>query len=74
MGVPLFGTLEVAGPEEYRLDDLTAKLLAAGGDARSVVTDPRARLFAAEVGKRALLPEPRARIGHTTFSAWLARR
>ncbi|MGW1798791.1 SDR family oxidoreductase [Streptomyces sp. NPDC001984] len=74
VGLPLFGTLEVAGPEEYRLDDLTAKLLAAKGDARSVVTDARARLFAAEVGRRALLPEPGANIGHTTFSAWLAQR
>ncbi|MCX4766776.1 SDR family oxidoreductase [Streptomyces sp. NBC_01275] len=74
VGLPLLGTLEVAGPEEYRLDDLTAKLLAAKGDARSVVTDARARLLAAEVGKRALLPGPGTHIGHTTFSAWLAQR
>ncbi|MER5428416.1 NAD-dependent epimerase/dehydratase family protein [Streptomyces sp. NPDC002588] len=74
VGLPLLGRLEVAGPEEYRLDDLTAKLLAAKGDATSVVSDPHARLFAAQVGKRALLPEPGAHICHTTFSAWLAQR
>ncbi|MFE2966873.1 hypothetical protein ACFXKC_25020 [Streptomyces sp. NPDC059340] len=31
VGGPLFGVLEVAGPEEYHLDELTAKLLAARG-------------------------------------------
>ncbi|SFF80483.1 hypothetical protein [Streptomyces mirabilis] len=30
VGVPLFAVLEVAGPEEYHHDELTAKLLAAG--------------------------------------------
>jgi uncharacterized protein YbjT (DUF2867 family) len=74
VGVPLLGTNEVAGPEEYHLDDLMAKLLAANGDTRSVITDVRARLFAAQVGKGALLPEPGAHIGHTTFSTWLAQR
>ncbi|MGW2936967.1 SDR family oxidoreductase [Streptomyces sp. NPDC001156] len=74
VGVPLLGTHEVAGPEEYHLDDLMAKLLAADGDDRSVVTDVRARLFAALVGKGALLPEPGAHIGPTTFSTWLAQR
>lgn len=74
VGLPLLGTLEVVGPEEYRLDELTAKLLAAKGDATSVVPDARARLLAAPVGKRALLPEPGAHVGHTTLSAWLAHR
>ncbi|MGW1498730.1 hypothetical protein ACWCQW_09180 [Streptomyces mirabilis] len=30
VGVPLFGVLEVAGPAKYHLDELTAKLPAAG--------------------------------------------
>ncbi|MFD0508536.1 SDR family oxidoreductase [Streptomyces chiangmaiensis] len=74
MGLPRFGALEMAGPEEYRLDDLMAKLLAANGDARSVVTDAHARLFAAPLGKGSLLPEPGAHTCHTTFSMWLAQR
>ncbi|MHA5053195.1 SDR family oxidoreductase [Streptomyces sp. SD15] len=74
VGLPLFGTLEVAGPEEYRLDDLAAKLLAARGDTRDVVTDARAGLFAAELKEPTLLPDPHAHIGHTTFSEWLAQR
>ncbi|MDO0930503.1 NAD(P)H-binding protein [Streptomyces sp. DG2A-72] len=74
VGVPLFGTLEVAGPEEHRLDDLTAKLLAARGDMREVVADTHAPFFGAEVGERTLLPAPDAHLGHETFAQWLARR
>ncbi|MDT0394869.1 MULTISPECIES: NAD(P)H-binding protein [Streptomyces] len=74
VGLPLFGTLEVAGPEEFRLDELTAKLLAARGDVRDVVTDPGARLFGARIEERTLLPQSPARVGHETFTRWLARR
>lgn len=74
VGLPLFGTLEVASPEEFRLDELTAKLLAARGDVRDVVTDPGARLFGARIEERTLLPRSPARVGHETFTRWLARR
>lgn len=74
VGVPLFGVLEVAGPEEHRLDDLTAKLLAARGYLRTVVPDTHTPFFGATLGQRALLPGAQARLGHETFSDWLARR
>ncbi|WP_128381541.1 SDR family oxidoreductase [Streptomyces cavernae] len=71
--LPLFGTLEVAGPEEHHLDDLTAQVLAARHDKRVVVTDVHARYFGAQLGKGALLPGADARFGHTTFTEWLAQ-
>jgi uncharacterized protein YbjT (DUF2867 family) len=37
VGVTLFGILEVAGPDEGRLDELTEKLLAAQGEKRAVI-------------------------------------
>ncbi|MCQ4207679.1 SDR family oxidoreductase [Streptomyces longispororuber] len=74
VGLPLFGVLETAGPEEYRLDELTAKLLAARGDLRGVVTDPRAPFFGALLAERSLLPGPSPRSGHETVDRWLARR
>ncbi|WP_328890920.1 SDR family oxidoreductase [Streptomyces sp. NBC_00316] len=74
VGVPLFGALEVAGPEEYRLDVLTAKLLAARGDLRGVIADPRAPFFGAVLGERALLPGPAAHLGDRTLARWLERR
>ncbi|AWW36560.1 MULTISPECIES: SDR family oxidoreductase [Streptomyces] len=74
VGLPLFGTLEVAGPEEHRLDDLAAKLLAARGDARCVIADGRAGLLAAEAAEHGLLPQPGAHFGRTTFGTWLTQR
>lgn len=58
VGVPLFGVLEVAGPEEHRLDDLTIKPLATRGCLRDVVSDARTPFFGAVLGQRSLLPEP----------------
>lgn len=74
VGLPLFGVLEIVGPEEYRVDDLAAKLLAARGDLRNVVTDARAPFFGATVGERSLLPRTTAHSGHETLTQWLGRR
>jgi uncharacterized protein YbjT (DUF2867 family) len=69
VGLPLFGTLDVVGPEEYRLDDLAVKVLAARRDTRIVVIDEHAGLFGDEFEERALL-----HVAHTPFSKWLAQR
>ncbi|MGW3243961.1 SDR family oxidoreductase [Streptomyces sp. NPDC001070] len=74
VGVPLFDTLEIAGPDEHRLDELTARLLAARGDTRDVITDPHAWFFGAELQQRTLLPGAHARVGSTTFGEWLTQR
>jgi hypothetical protein len=74
VGLPLFGVLEVAGPEVHHLDDLTAKLLAARGYMPDVVSDAHTPFFGATLGQRALLPGADAHLGHETFSEWLARR
>ncbi|WP_171107955.1 MULTISPECIES: NAD(P)H-binding protein [unclassified Streptomyces] len=73
VGLPRFSTLEVAGPEERRLDELTAEVLAARHDKRVVVTDAHARYFGAELRERALLPGADAHVGHVTFTEWLAQ-
>ncbi|MFS4091030.1 SDR family oxidoreductase [Streptomyces sp. AF1A] len=71
VGLPLCGVLEVAGPQEHRLDDLTGKLLAARGRMREVVADAHAPFFGVVLGERTLLPGANARLGHTTFAQWL---
>ncbi len=71
--VPLFGIIEIAGPEEFRLDELTAKLLAARGEPRIVVPDTHAPFFGAVPGQRTLLPGAGAHVGHETFAHWIAR-
>src|SRR5262249_18069548 len=42
-GEPLNGTVEIAGPEPIRMDELARRYLAATRDARTVMTDPDAR-------------------------------
>jgi uncharacterized protein YbjT (DUF2867 family) len=73
-GSPLNGTIEVAGPEQFRLDELLRRVLAARNDPREVVTDARARYFNATLGERTLLPGDGARIGTTNLSEWLSRQ
>jgi uncharacterized protein YbjT (DUF2867 family) len=73
VGSPVNGTVEVGGPEKFRLDDLIRRDLAAHKDPREVVTDPHARYYGAEVSERTLVPGDDARLGETRFEDWLRR-
>lgn len=70
---PLNGTVEVAGPEPIRQDDLVRQFLKATGDALTVVTDPKALYFGIAVDDRSLTPGDNPRLGPTRFADWLAR-
>src|SRR5438045_992569 len=70
---PLNGTVDLAGPEPIRQDDLVRQFLKATGDARMVITDPRARYFGIEVNDQSLTPGDRPRLGPTRFEDWLSR-
>ena len=69
---PAEGVIEVAGPEQFRLDELIHQGLAAKGDQRTVVADPKARYFGADLQERTLLPTNAVHLGETRFSDWLA--
>src|SRR5215470_6799171 len=71
VGAPVNGTLEVAGPQQFRFDELIRKGLAAYKDPREVVADPHARYFGAELGERSLIPWGDARLGDIRFGEWL---
>jgi uncharacterized protein YbjT (DUF2867 family) len=71
MGTPLNATVEVAGPEQFGLDELIRKGLSFQGDPREVVTDPTARYFNALLEDRELLPGSEATIYDTRFEEWL---
>jgi uncharacterized protein YbjT (DUF2867 family) len=71
VGPPLNGTVEIAGPEQFRLDELTRSLLKAQDDPREVVTDPQARYFGIAPSERTLLPGTDARIAETRLEDWL---
>jgi uncharacterized protein YbjT (DUF2867 family) len=73
VGAPLGGVVEIGGPEQFRLDELVRRSLAARNDPREVVADPQGRYFGIEIKERTLLPENNARLGTTRFENWLTR-
>jgi len=70
-GEPLNGTVEVAGPEQFRLSDLAMEVLTAYEDSRRLVADPKALYFGAELDDQSLLPGRDARICALRFEDWL---
>ena len=72
-GSPVNGIVEVAGPEQYRLDELIREDLSARHDPRQVVVDPDARYFGARLTETSLMPGAEAQLGHTRFGDWLRR-
>jgi uncharacterized protein YbjT (DUF2867 family) len=71
---PLNGTLEVAGPEPIRQDDLVRQFLKATGDARTVIADPQALYYGIAVNDQSLTPGEHPRLGSTRFADWLGRK
>lgn len=69
-GSPLGGTLDLAGPDTYPLDELGRITLTAKGDKRSVTTDDTAGMFAAVHGD-VLTAGNGARIAPTHYTDWL---
>jgi uncharacterized protein YbjT (DUF2867 family) len=70
---PVNGTVEIAGPEPFRLDELIRLRLAQLNDPRKVVTDPDARYSGAKVDERTLVPGEGARLGETRFETWVTQ-
>jgi len=68
---PVNGTVDVAGPQQFRFDDLIRQGLSARNDPRTVVADPHARYFGAELGERSLIPAGEARLGEIRLKEWL---
>jgi acylglycerol lipase len=73
VGPPVRGTVEIAGPEQFRLDELVQRRLAELKDSRQVIADSDAPYSGAKVSLKTLLPETTARLGETRFETWLAR-
>jgi uncharacterized protein YbjT (DUF2867 family) len=71
LGPPLNGIVEVAGPQQFRLDELVRTTLHERHDSRDVVTDPHAPYFGAELHERTLVPAADARLAETRFDHWL---
>jgi uncharacterized protein YbjT (DUF2867 family) len=70
---PVNGIVELAGPEQFRLDELARRVLSANNDPRPVTADAHARYFGAELDDHSLTPESNARIAPTRFEDWLSQ-
>ena len=71
MGTPVNGVVEIAGPQQFRLDDLIRRGLSERHDPREVIADPEARYFGAKLGERTLVPGGDATLGETRLEDWL---
>jgi len=71
VSAPVNGIIEVAGPDQFRLDDLIRTALSARHDPRQVIADPAAPYYGATLTERMLVPESGASLGETHFSDWL---
>jgi uncharacterized protein YbjT (DUF2867 family) len=68
---PEKGTVEIGGPEQFRLDELARRDLAARQDPREVISDPHAGYVGIAVSERALVPGDNAQLGEAHFEDWL---
>jgi uncharacterized protein YbjT (DUF2867 family) len=73
VGTPLNGTIDVAGPQRFRFDELIRQDLTLRNDPRKVVVDPHARYFGAELGESSLIPAGEARLGEIRFEDWIRK-
>jgi uncharacterized protein YbjT (DUF2867 family) len=73
VGQPVNGIIEIGGPEQFRLDELVRRRLAALKDPREVIADPNALYSGAKLSERTLLPGNNARLGTTRFETWLTQ-
>ena len=70
---PVNGIVELAGPEQFRFDELARRVLNAKNDPRPVIADIHARYFGSELTDDSLTPGSNARIAPTRFEEWLSR-
>jgi uncharacterized protein YbjT (DUF2867 family) len=74
IGQPVNGIVEIAGPEQFRVDELVRRRLASLKDPREVIADPNARYSGAKLSEKTLLPGKNARLGETRFETWLTQQ
>jgi uncharacterized protein YbjT (DUF2867 family) len=73
VGTPVNGIVEVAGPQQFRLDEFIRQGLRFRSDPRTVVAEAAAGYFGVEVDDRTLVPGKDARLGEIRFEDWLVQ-
>lgn len=70
VGRPVNGIIEIAGPQQFHLDELVRNTLREQHDPREVITDPHAPYYGAELHMRSLVPAAGAHLAETRFGQW----
>ncbi|MGH2664742.1 SDR family oxidoreductase [Flavobacterium sp.] len=73
-GTPINGTIEIAGPEQFRLDELVRKFFGLTHSTQEVVTDVHARYFGAALNDKTLVPGDNPRIGSIRYEDWFKKQ
>jgi len=68
---PVNGTIEIAGPDTFTMDEPVRRVLEHDHDTRTVIADPQAPYFGIKVAEKALVPGPNPRLGSIKFDWWL---
>jgi uncharacterized protein YbjT (DUF2867 family) len=71
LGQPMNSMVEIAGPKQFRVDELVRRRLASLKDPREVIVDPNARYSGAKISEKTLVPGHNAQLGETRFETWL---
>jgi uncharacterized protein YbjT (DUF2867 family) len=74
VGNPSYSVIEIAGPEQFRFDELLRRALTAKKDSRQVIADPKATYFGATLSERSLVPNEGARLGEITLEMYLKQK
>ena len=73
LGAPANGIVEIGGPDKAPMAEWVQRFLAAIGDTRKVIADPKAPYFGAVLEPGTLLPGDGARLGKQDFKTWFAQ-
>jgi uncharacterized protein YbjT (DUF2867 family) len=73
VGQPVDGIVEIAGPQQFCVDELVRRRLVSLKDPREVIADPNALYSGAKISERTLLPGNNARLGEIRFETWLTQ-
>jgi uncharacterized protein YbjT (DUF2867 family) len=73
VGASLKATIELADPEAMSIAEFVGRYMAASGDKRTVVADPKAPYYGAKMDDRGIAPGADPRLGPTRFDDWFAR-
>ena len=73
IGAPLNATVEVAGPEKIRLNELVKKYLTLKNDSREVIADTHTPYFGVEINDQSLTPGENPTVGTIRYDDWISQ-